>query len=105
MARKNILNTKVLLKSYSLMKFSQNFSAVKMVAVASHQWCVQPVVASYISFGVGCCLYPLQGNARSPPMDKDNKFPHLIFVLQLSSGNWGAYTEQNICLEYLVLDI
>ena len=27
---------------------------------------VQPVVAPYMPFGVGCCLYQRQGNARLP---------------------------------------
>ena len=39
--------------------------AVKMVAIASHLWFVQPVVGSYISIGVGYCFIHTVGNARS----------------------------------------
>jgi hypothetical protein len=47
-------------------------------------------MAFAISIGVGYCLYPLQGNARSLPMDKDNKFPHLIvFIKSRTEGTGG----------------
>ena len=47
------------------MKFSQNFYAVKMIAVAPHRWFVRSVVALYITFGVGYCFIHSKGNARS----------------------------------------
>ena len=49
---------KVLLKLSSLMKFSQNFYAVKMIAVAPHHWFVQPSLALYIPNWCGLLLYP-----------------------------------------------
>ena len=40
--------------------------AVKMIAMAPHHWSVQPVVASYISFGVGYCFIQQQRQCEKP---------------------------------------
>ena len=58
-------NEKVLLKLSSNIKFSQSLNGTKMIAVAPHLWFVQPLLASYITFGVGYCLICSIGNARS----------------------------------------
>lgn len=84
MARKNILNTKVLLKSSSLMKFSQNFSAVKMVATASYLWFVQPVVGSYISIGVCYCFIQQQGQCEKSHQLGKAISSHIFFISALS---------------------
>jgi len=86
MAKKDILNTKVLLKSSSLMKFSQNFSAVKMVAIASHLWFVQPVVGSYISIGVGYCFIQQQGQCEKPHQLGKAISSHTFFFIRYSLG-------------------
>ena len=62
----NDFNEKVLLKLSSLMKFSQNFSAVKVIAVAphhglySHNWLLTYPLVWAIA------LSNSKGNARSP---------------------------------------
>ena len=77
---------KVLLKSSSLMKFSQNFSAVKMVAIASHLWFVQPVVGSYISIGVGYCFIQQQGQCEKPHQLGKAVSSHTFFFIRYSLG-------------------
>ena len=43
-----------------ILEFSQNLSfIVKMITMAPHYWCVQPLLAFCITFGVGYCFYPL----------------------------------------------
>lgn len=75
---------KVLLKLSSLMKFSQNFLAVKMVAIASHLWFVQPVVGSYISIGVGYCFIQQQRQCEKPhQLDKAISSHTLFFIRYL----------------------
>ena len=96
MVRKDILNIKVLLKLSSFVKFSQNFKSRE----DNRQWhhiigFVLPSVASYISFGVGYCLYQRLRQCEKPHgCGKDNKFPHLLFYLLLS-GNWIAQNKFN----------
>ena len=51
--------------------------------------CTAMYVVFCISIGVVRCLYPLQGNARSLPMDKDKWFPHL-FIFMPNEGNREA---------------
>lgn len=49
--------------------------------MAPYHWFVQPSVASYISFGVGYCLYQRLRQCKKPHgCGKDNKFPHLLFL-------------------------
>ena len=36
-----------------------------MIAVAPHQWYVQPIVALHITFGVGYCFVRVKGNAKT----------------------------------------
>ena len=62
----NDFNEKVLLKLSSLVKFSQNFSVAKVIGNGTAPWFVQPLLASYITFGVGCCLYPRLRQCEKP---------------------------------------
>jgi hypothetical protein len=55
----------VLLKLSSKVKLRNFDIEMKIVAVAPHRWFVQPVVALYITFGVGYCFIHTVGNARS----------------------------------------
>ena len=49
------------------------------------------IIGFYIIYLVWSIVFiRCKGNARASLKDKDNKFPHLLFVLPLSSGNWGA---------------
>ena len=56
---------KVLLKLSSTLKLRNFDIGMKMIAVAPHLRFVQPMLASYISFGVGYCFIRVKGNARS----------------------------------------
>ena len=53
---------------------------MKMIAVAPHHWFVQPLVALYITFGVGYCFIHAKAMREAILQDKNNKFPHLIFL-------------------------
>ena len=78
------------------MKFSQNFSAVKMVAIASHLWFVQPVVGSYISIGVGYCFIQQQGQCEKPHQLGKAVSSHTFFFIrylrELDSINTFVWT-------------
>ncbi|MDO5490148.1 MAG: hypothetical protein Q4F52_08575, partial [Bacteroidaceae bacterium] len=58
---------KVLLKLSSLMKFSQNFSAVKVIAVAPHHLIYTYLYRSaYYQYGVGYCFIQQQRQCEKP---------------------------------------
>ena len=56
-----------------------------MVAIASHHWLVQPVVAFCISIGVGYCFIHSKGNARAREWDKAIS-SHTFFFIRYSLG-------------------
>ena len=56
---------KVLLKLSSKVKLRNFDIGMKMIAVAPHHRSVQPLLASYISFGVGYCFIHSNGNAKT----------------------------------------
>ena len=57
---------KVLLKLSSKVKLRNFGIGMKMIAVAPHHRFVQPMLAFYISFGVGCyCFIHVKGNAKT----------------------------------------
>ena len=62
--------------------------AVKMIAMAPHHWSVQPVVASYISFGVGYCFIQQQRQCEKPHQLDKVISSHTLFFYPLSFGNW-----------------
>ena len=64
-ARKDFFSKKVLLKLSSKVKLRNFDIGMKIVAIAPHRWFVQPVVALYITFGVGYCFIHGIGNARA----------------------------------------
>ena len=68
------------------MKFSQNFFAVKMVAMAPHHWFVQPVVGLYISFGVGYCFIQQQGQCEKPHQLDKAVSSHTFFFIRFLLG-------------------
>ena len=65
MARKDILNKKVLLKLSSTFKLRNFDNDTKMIAMAPHHWFVQPLLGFNTSFGVGCCFIRVKGNAKT----------------------------------------
>ena len=64
-AKELFFSKKVLLKLYSKVKLRNFDVGMKIVAVALHRWFVQPVVALYITFGVGYCFIHAKGNAKT----------------------------------------
>ena len=62
-----------------------------MIAVAPHHRFVQPMLASYISFGVGCyCFIRTKAMREAKEMGETNIVPTPFFIYPLSSGNWLA---------------
>jgi hypothetical protein len=55
----------VLLKLSSTLKLRNFDIGMKMIAVAPHQWFVQPIVAFYITFGVGYSFIHSKGIAKT----------------------------------------
>ena len=84
MSGKEEHNEKVLLKLSSLMKFSQNFSAVKVITVAPHHWFVQSLLAFSIPLVWAIVLSATKANARSLPMDKANIVPTPYFFIHIN---------------------
>ena len=79
--RSYFLLQKVLLRLSSEIKSRKFECSMKMVAVAPHHRFVQPMLASYISFGVGCyCFIHTTGNARARFQDKANIVPTPYFL-------------------------
>ena len=56
---------KVLLKLSSIFKLRNFDFSMKMIAIAPHRWYVQPLLATYITFGVGYCFIHAKGNAKA----------------------------------------
>ena len=56
---------KVLLKLSSMFKLRNFDNGMKMIAMASHLWYVQPLLAPYITFGVGYCFIHSKGSAKT----------------------------------------
>ena len=82
---------KVLLKLSSTLKLRNFDYGMKMIAVAPHHWFVQPLLASYISFGVGCyCFIRTKAMREAKEMGETNIVPTPYFFYLLSSGNWLA---------------
>ena len=80
-ARSYFLLQKVLLRLSSEIKSRKFECSMKMVAVAPHHRFVQPMLASYISFGVGCyCFIHTTGNARARFQDKADIVPTPYFL-------------------------
>jgi hypothetical protein len=66
----------VLLRLSSKIKFSQNLKGMKVIAVAPHHRFVQPLLASYISFGVGCyCFIRTKAMREAKEMGETNIVP------------------------------
>ena len=59
------ISNKVLLKLSSTLKLRNFDIGMKMIAVAPHHRFVLPLLASYISFGVGYCFIHSKGNAKT----------------------------------------
>ena len=62
---------------------------MKMIAVAPHHWYVQPLVAPYITFGVGYCFIHSKGNAKTRVWDKANIVPTPYFFIRFHLGIGG----------------
>ena len=62
---------------------------MKMMAVAPHRWFVQPLVASYITFGVGYCFIHSKGNAKTRVWDKADIVPTPYFFIRFHRGIRG----------------
>ena len=61
-----------------------------MIAVASHRWCVQPLLALYITFGVGYCFIHAKGSAKAKSKDKADIVPTpLFYTLTAFFGELG----------------
>ena len=70
---------KVLLKLSSKVKLRNFDIGMKMIAVAPHHWFVQPLLAFYISFGVGYCFIHSKGNAKTGVWGKaDSSTPFYV---------------------------
>ena len=53
-----------------------------MIAIAPHRWYVQPLLALYITFGVGYCFIHSKGNAKAKSKDKADIVPTpLLYIL------------------------
>ena len=65
-----------------------------MMAVAPHHWFVQPLLALYITFGVGYCFIPCLRQCEKPTYRIKTISSHTLFFYPLSSGNWEAYKIQ-----------
>jgi hypothetical protein len=72
----------VLLKLSSTLKLRNFDIGMKMIAVAPHHRFVQPLLASYISFGVGYCFIHSKGNAKTGVWGKANIVPHLFYIME-----------------------
>ena len=78
---------KVLLKLSSVVNSRKILNGTKLIAVAPHHSFVQPMLASYISFGVGCyCFIRTKANARSLPWDKTNIVPTPFLFIRFHLG-------------------
>ena len=89
------LPKKVLLKLSSTFKLRNFDNGTKMMAIAPHRWYVQPLLATYITFGVGYCFIRSKGSAKTWMWDKANKFPHLYFIL-IRRPNGGSREAERI---------
>ena len=69
---------------------------MKMMAVAPHRWFVQPLVASYITFGVGYCFIHSKGNAKTRVWDKADIVPTPYFYLMPNKGDSEAIGDKNM---------
>jgi hypothetical protein len=76
----------VLLKLSSTLKLRNFDYGMKMIAVAPHRWFVQPLLASYISFGVGYCFIQQQRQCEKPHQLDKVIGSHTLFFLTISSG-------------------
>ena len=66
----------MLLKLSSTLKLRNFDIGMKMIAVAPHHRFVQPMLAFYISFGVGCyCFIHSIGSAKTRVWDKADIVP------------------------------
>ena len=75
----------MLLKLSSTLKLRNFDIGMKMMAVAPHRWFVQPLVASYITFGVGYCFIHSKGNAKTRVWDKAVS-SHTLFFIRFHLG-------------------
>ena len=85
-ARKDFFSKKVLLKLSSKVKLRNFDIGMKIVAIAPHRWFVQPVVALYITFGVGYCFIHSKGNAKTRVWDKADIVPTPYFFIRFHRG-------------------
>ena len=85
--RSYFLLQKVLLRLSSIDKFSQNLKGMKVIAVAPHHRFVQPMLASYISFGVGCyCFIHAKAMREAVLQDKADIVPTPYFLICFHLG-------------------
>ena len=64
---------------------------MKMIAVASHHWFVQPSVALYITFGVGYCFIHAKAMREAILQDKAIS-SHTLFFIRFHRGIRGLNT-------------
>ena len=78
---------KVLLKLSSTFKLRNFDTDMRMIAVAPHHRFVQPILASYISFGVGCyCFIHAKAMREAVLQDKADIVPTPYFLICLLLG-------------------
>jgi hypothetical protein len=58
---------------------------MKMIAIAPHHWYVQPLLASYIFFGVGYCFIHAKAMREALLQDKAIR-SHTFFIKKLRLG-------------------
>ena len=82
------LSSKVKLRNFDI--------GMKIVAVAPHRWFVQPIVALYITFGVGYCFIHSKGNAKTRVWDKAVSSHTFLFINRYSLGISLAFYNSSI---------
>jgi hypothetical protein len=90
-ARRSTFLVKGVIEIIFIGKFSQNFPASKIIDDGTTSLICTAMRAWHLSYPLVWAIVFIRckGNARSLPMDKDNRFPHLVVFIKSRTEGTG----------------